>query len=529
MATATKYDISELAGARDQGRTLPRRLTGSGDNLPSGFLWLGDVVLIACALFGTYTLVPELQRLVAPGGALSFVFIAVGVPLSRGTGADLPPLAEMWGVASVMALASLLAVDLLGGYRPLLRQSRTRLALNTVAGPLAGLGATTVILFGLQIFDTSRLFLFTFVALQVVYLATWRLGLRAYKHHRALAGHYARGVLFVGTPAHIRYLANHFRRHVPTHAYHVVGGLPVPDAGGVTTLGAESAPIVSMLGGVDRLGDLLIHRPIDEVVVAQPLGDASWLSRVISQCDYFRVTVRIVPEAILSTELRDLRAAHGADVVGLPALVLTPGRADGHPQFLKRLMDVVVSAVLLLLLAPVFAVIAAAIKLSTPDLPVFYRWRVVGYRGRKFTGYKFTTMDADADERKASLSHLNEMTGPVFKIKADPRVTVLGRFLRKYSLNELPQFWSVLKGDMSLVGPRPAGPHELERYEFWHKRKLSVIPGITCLWQVRGRNKISSFDDWVKMDLEYIDNWSLWLDVKILVRTALVVIRGTGS
>jgi lipopolysaccharide/colanic/teichoic acid biosynthesis glycosyltransferase len=120
------------------------------------------------------------------------------------------------------------------------------------------------------------------------------------------------------------------------------------------------------------------------------------------------------------------------------------------------------------------------------------------------------------------------MSGPVFKIKNDPRVTPLGRFLRKYSLDEMPQLCSVIKGDMSLVGPRPAGRDELVRYEFWHKRRLSIRPGITCLWQVRGRNKISDFDEWVRMDLEYIDNWSLWLDIKILWRTIFAVLRGTG-
>jgi lipopolysaccharide/colanic/teichoic acid biosynthesis glycosyltransferase len=152
----------------------------------------------------------------------------------------------------------------------------------------------------------------------------------------------------------------------------------------------------------------------------------------------------------------------------------------------------------------------------------------VGRNGVEFTGYKFTTMTADADERRAELMAHNQMNGPVFKIKEDPRVTSLGFILRKYSLNELPQLWSVLKGDMSLVGPRPAFRHELERYEFWHKRKLSIKPGITCLWQVLGRNKINNFDEWVKMDLEYIDNWSLWLDFKILFRTAWVVFKGTG-
>jgi lipopolysaccharide/colanic/teichoic acid biosynthesis glycosyltransferase len=195
----------------------------------------------------------------------------------------------------------------------------------------------------------------------------------------------------------------------------------------------------------------------------------------------------------------------------------------------KRLIDVVVSGLLLVLLAPVFALVAAAIKLTTPSLPVFYPWRVIGYEGLPFTGYKFTTMIAGADGQREALLHRNEMSGPVFKIRHDPRTTPLGRFLRKYSLNELPQLWSVLKGDMSLVGPRPAFPHELERYEPWHKRKLSIKPGMTCLWQVGGRNAVSNFDDWVAMDLDYIDRWSLWLDMKILARTASAVVSGTGS
>jgi lipopolysaccharide/colanic/teichoic acid biosynthesis glycosyltransferase len=138
-------------------------------------------------------------------------------------------------------------------------------------------------------------------------------------------------------------------------------------------------------------------------------------------------------------------------------------------------------------------------------------------------------MEGDADEKRSELQSQNEMQGPVFKIARDPRVTRLGRVLRKYSLNELPQFWSVLKGDMSLVGPRPAFRHELDRYELWHKRKLCVKPGITCLWQIGGRNRINDFDEWVRLDLEYIDSWSLGLDFRILARTVWVVLAGTGS
>src|SRR5262249_3768845 len=162
------------------------------------------------------------------------------------------------------------------------------------------------------------------------------------------------------------------------------------------------------------------------------------------------------PEALIFGTLKDLQYVYRADPLRLPEVVLRPRDFASDALFVKRMIDITVSAALLVLLAPLFLLIAAAIKLTTPALPVFYRWDVVGFRGRRFTGYKFSTMVADADARREALNDLNEMHGPVFKIKADPRVTPLGRVLRKFSLNELPQLWSVLKGDMSLVGPRPA-------------------------------------------------------------------------
>jgi lipopolysaccharide/colanic/teichoic acid biosynthesis glycosyltransferase len=196
-------------------------------------------------------------------------------------------------------------------------------------------------------------------------------------------------------------------------------------------------------------------------------------------------------------------------------------------RVIKRAIDFLGAGIGLIFLFPFLFVIAILVKLTSPG-PIFYPWNVIGCGGKFFRGYKFRTMVENADEMKAQLLTSNEMTGPVFKMKNDPRVTLLGRFLRKYSFDELPQLWSVLKGDMSLVGPRPAGTHEWINYEPWQQRKLSVTPGITCLWQVVGRNKIKDFDDWVKLDLEYIDHWSLWVDMKILLCTVVVVFRGTG-
>lgn len=194
----------------------------------------------------------------------------------------------------------------------------------------------------------------------------------------------------------------------------------------------------------------------------------------------------------------------------------------------KRVLDIAISALLLVLLTPLFVLLAAIVKLTSRG-PVLYRWRVAGKEGRPFTGYKFRSMHSNADELKNELESLNEMSGPVFKLTNDPRVTRAGGFLRRYSLDELPQLYSVLKGDMSLVGPRPPLLNEYLRFTEYQKQKLAVKPGMTCLWQVNGRNSVRNFDDWVRLDLDYIRRWSLKLDFWILMKTAAEVFAGSGK
>ncbi|HYG61833.1 MAG TPA: sugar transferase, partial [Thermoanaerobaculia bacterium] len=194
---------------------------------------------------------------------------------------------------------------------------------------------------------------------------------------------------------------------------------------------------------------------------------------------------------------------------------------------LKRALDVALASLLLLLALPAVGLVAALIKLTSGGTVLFRQTRC-GLNGRFFTLYKFRTMVEDAEERRNALLHLNEMNGPVFKLRSDPRVTWFGRFLRRFSLDELPQLWNVLRGDMSLVGPRPPIPEEVARYQRWQRRRLAMKPGLTCLWQISGRNNVD-FDRWMQLDLEYIDSWSPMLDFKILLKTIPAVLSGRGA
>jgi exopolysaccharide biosynthesis polyprenyl glycosylphosphotransferase len=495
-----------------------------GPDVPRPFLWFVDGLCISTAFLVAYALAPRIKAIALDPQSVLAPWVSYLAP----QGGDYRGLDDVAWVLLVMWAVTALALQAMGGYQPLLRQSRARIVMSTFAAPAVGLGTIALILLALRTGYWSRLFIFLFTAFSAVLLCAYRTAVRSYRSRRAASGLYAKSIAFVGSPASVKWLRVFFDKTTSRTDYRPVGWFSITDASPPAYAVGSREPL-PCLGAVGRLGDVLVHLPIHEVVAIQSTSASDWLRELIDVCDYFRVTLRIVPEALLTGNLRDLQLLYHSDSLRLPEVVLRPRHLESDALFFKRVVDILVSAVALTLLLPLFAVVAILIKVTSPHLPIFYRWRVVGYKGTPFTGYKFSTMVADADEKKSELLGSNEMQGPVFKIKEDPRVTPLGRILRKYSLNELPQLWSVLKGDMSLVGPRPAFPHELERYELWHKRKLCIRPGITCLWQVRGRNRISNFDDWVRMDLEYIDNWSLWLDVKILARTLWAVAAGTGS
>ena len=277
-----------------------------------------------------------------------------------------------------------------------------------------------------------------------------------------------------------------------------------------------------LLGGTDQLPRLLREREIDEVIVTLPWHARDKIVRIIEMSEAAGARIKIVPDLFqLSLSQIAVDAVGGIPLIGFKETSLSYGALA-----IKRAMDVLFSvAVFLIGLIPM-ALIALCIKLTSQGPIIFAQFRV-GRGGKVFTAYKFRTMRAGAEDEKNDLAHLNEATGPLFKIRNDPRITPVGKFLRRTSLDELPQFWNVLNGDMSLVGPRPPLPNEVAQYEEWHKRRLDVSPGLTGLWQVSGRSELT-FDEMVMLDLYYIENWSPWLDIWIMLKTipALLTARG---
>ncbi len=489
-------------------------------------LRFADACVLLVSFLAAAKVFPHIRPVFAPSGLLYTPLLEEFSPSRKFDGVG--GLSQFLWVFLLVAVVTMLVMGYLKGYESFIRQSRIRMIFNSVVAPASGLAVVTVAFYVARFPGYSRVFLFTFILFSALGIMSYRMFVRSVITRRFRRGVYARETALIGSRNAVASLAKFFAERVPRHERRLVGYFTIGE--NEAWLEDENAPDLPNLGPVDSVGDALIHKPIQDVVVIVPNGGAHWLDEVLRACDYFRISAHVVPEPLLSPNLVDLQVLP-THFCTLPAITLAPAEEnrDVGVYFWKRLIDIVVSASTLIVLAPLFALIAAAIKLSTPSLTVFYALEVVGFRGRRFKEYKFTTMVADAEDQMKDLMEQNEMSGPVFKIARDPRVTRLGSFLRKYSLNELPQFWNVLLGDMSLVGPRPAGPHELERYEMWHKRKLSVRPGITCFWQVRGRNQISDFDDWVRMDLEYIEKRCTRLDLKIILRTAWVVVRGTGS
>jgi len=370
--------------------------------------------------------------------------------------------------------------------------------------------------FLLKVYFPARSLIVIFAGVSFVFLSLEKTAIYYLINHLRERGYHRKPVIIVGTGKKAREFIDAVKDN-PGQALEIVGFIDAERAKvGKKIHGA------SILGGFQDLKEVLHRHPVDEVIFASPEKKFE-VGEMIQLCEDEGVVVSVITDfPVSATTHVELRMAHN-----LPLLILSRVPRSPWQFFVKRIMDIVISGLALIILSPVLLVATALVKFTSPG-PVFYEWRVLGLNKRPFKSWKFRTMVDNADELKADLLKRNEMVGPVFKMRDDPRVTGVGRALRRFSLDELPQLYSVLKGDMSLVGPRPPLEGEVNRFESWHRRKLSLKPGLTCLWQVSGRNEIRNFDEWAKLDLEYIDNWSLWRDLKILFKTVGVVLGGSG-
>ncbi len=400
-----------------------------------------------------------------------------------------------------------------------LYQSQRRRDLAHLLARLAFAGALSTVLVAATVTLVSAPVTWTFPlafgAAQFVMLASLRtvgfVGLRWMRRR----GHNTRYVLIVGSGTRARHVVQVLERH-REWGLEVVGYLDDGEASHDPHIPSDR---------IRKLVDLpmiLREQVVDEVIVACPRSMLGDIGPVVSTC-----AIAGIPMTVLSDLFGDyLPPPRVARFGSLAALSFAPVHHSRPMLAVKRLIDIAGSAAVLAVASPLIAVAAIAIKLDTRG-PVFFRQIRSGQYGRPFTMMKLRTMTTDAEQRRAELERDNEMDGPVFKIRHDPRVTRVGKWLRRWSLDELPQCWNVLRGDMSLVGPRPPLPHEVAEYATFDRRRLSMRPGITCLWQVGGRNSLD-FGSWVKLDLEYIDTWSVGNDLKILLRTIPAIVRGTG-
>jgi exopolysaccharide biosynthesis polyprenyl glycosylphosphotransferase len=368
----------------------------------------------------------------------------------------------------------------------------------------------------------SRLWVFFFAIFSCLFLLTEKIALRVTSRYVRLRGFNYRTVLIVGTGPAALTIADSIHSH-RFWGFRILGF--VANGNG----NEEQAPLddhigpYPVLGEIDDIPQIVEDNVVDDVLFAVHRRDLDRLEDLFLSLQEQGIRTRFAMDLFPHTRAR----VQLEELDGIPLLSFATTPTSQLQLMTKRVLDVAVSALVMLLGIPVVLLIMALIKLTSRGSVLFRQTRC-GLNGRSFTLYKFRTMVEGAEEQRLELLHLNEMDGPVFKLRSDPRVTFLGRFLRRFSLDELPQFWNVLRGDMSLVGPRPPIPEEVAKYQRWQRRRLAMKPGLTCLWQVSGRNNLD-FDRWMELDLEYIDSWSPMLDLKILLKTIPAVLTGKGA
>ncbi len=411
-----------------------------------------------------------------------------------------------------------------GFYAPSFRFLRpAQVLIRVVKAVVAGFACYLLLLYLIHQQDISRMMMFLFVGMTSAFLFFAKIAMARIEAFQRSRDAYQKKLLIVGSRARAKELITVLRQRTLPE-YQLLGCLETDKS----RLNQEVAPGVAVIGLVNGMRQILLAKAVDEVIYAMPLEQVRDIRAHIAFAEQLGVRVRILPDWQIQKIMYHPEAAriYFDDFLGLPTVALSSTPTQELQLFCKAILDYLGAAIALLLLSPLFALIAGLIKLSSPG-PVFFTQERCGLNGRRFRLYKFRTMVQHAEELRAGLADKNEMDGPVFKMRNDPRLVGVGRFLRKWSLDELPQFINILRGEMSLVGPRPPIPEEVARYRPWQRRRLSMKPGLTCIWQISGRNNID-FERWMRLDLEYIDNWSLLLDLKVLFLTVPAVLAGTG-
>lgn len=396
---------------------------------------------------------------------------------------------------------------------------------QTIADIVLGITKSVVVSFAVVIFtlfvfkehSISRLFLGLFCLNNALALILWKILFRIIVSRFQEHGYNIINALIIGSEYPAKKLIDNLQTN-NNLGYRILGCLD-PDAGRV----GQRVGDLEVIGTTKQLEEFLDKLTIDEVFVAMPRFKLKDMNKIMYLCEEVGVRFSIMADWLKP----NIAKMVVRDFIESPIITYyTTPTAIGQ-LLIKMVMDRSLSLILLILCSPLYLIIAFAIKASSPG-PVFFKQKRAGLNGRLFDMLKFRTMIPDAEGLRSQLEDRNEMNGPVFKIKDDPRVTKLGRYLRKTSLDELPQLFNVFRGEMSLVGPRPPIPEEIEQYERWQRRRLSMKPGITCFWQISGRNEVN-FEEWMEMDLKYIDNWSIKLDIQILLKTIPVVLLGKGA
>ena len=412
--------------------------------------------------------------------------------------------------------------DLYASYR---KQTFGQIFWNMVKAVSAGMVILSLFMYLFKITDISRIMMGTFFLLNICLLCLSKgLAYTILRRYRG-KGFNFRNILIVGSKEGAKDVIDAIGDRLEA-GYRVLGCLELEKE----EIGKKVKNGVQVIDTVESMEKIIKEQVVDELIFAMPIKMIDNVEKYITFAEDTGVSIHILPQWQIrrmgyEPKIGTLRFEW---FLGIPTLSLTTTPNKHNELFIKSTLDYSIAAIAMVLCLPLFVFVAVVIKLTSKG-PVFFKQERLGLNGRKFMLYKFRTMAADAEAKLQEVNALNESDGPVFKIKKDPRtIPFIGTLLRKTSLDELPQLINVLKGELSLVGPRPPIPDEVEKYDVWQRRRLSMKPGITCIWQTTSKRNEVSFEEWMNMDLSYIDNWSLGLDFKILFRTVFVVLTGAG-